>query len=57
MKTKITLAIAAVIVTCLSFTFVNVSDNAISSSHAPEATELVHEASPVGGLLADEVVR
>lgn len=57
MKTKITVAIGAAIVTCLSFTFVNVSEHSGSRQETAKMQELSHDTSPVGGLIADEVVR
>lgn len=54
MKTKITLLIGAVALVTLSFTFANVDKHAVKSP-----TELTHSnhSAPVGGLIADEVVK
>lgn len=54
MKTKITLLIGAVALVTLSFTFANVDKRAVKSP--TEQTHSNHSA-PIGGLIADEVVK
>lgn len=52
MKTKILIALAAVALVTLSFTFVSVNN----PKTAELATHSMNDAGPVGGIFADEVV-
>lgn len=54
MKTKITLLIGAVALVTLSFTFATVDE---TSAKAPIEQSNSNSAGPVGGLIADEVVK
>lgn len=54
MKTKITLLIGAVALVTLSFTFANVETPINKDSQNNTSTSV---ATPIGGIVADEVVR
>lgn len=53
MKTRITLLIASVALVTLSFTFVGGQNDARKMQEHPKSTVVT----PIGGILADEVVR